>query len=239
MPFWKCLARLMFCVAFVSQAHAASVDCAKTPKPVAQRIGPYSFKAFCRIKGTGVNMHSVSHPMIVAPANAATTKWNALAAKTATTAFPHWGPGDFDSFDIAYTIGYASDRLISVHFELYANSAGSAYPTIAETDLNVKMPHATPLRVGDLFKVTPQWKAFMAAQLGAAFEKMAGMSPSAGGVSKNKLDSQSTDPAYWFIDAKDLTIETGDLVSVPNSDIKAAISWSALKPYLVANPPVH
>jgi hypothetical protein len=51
------------------------------------------------------------------------------------------------------------------------------------------------------------------------------------------LVSQATDPQYWFIDTKGLTIETGDL-GPPESDIKAAIGWAALKPHLVANAPV-
>jgi hypothetical protein len=88
-----------------------------------------------------------------------------------------------------------------------------------------------------LFKITPQWKTFMAGQLGAAFTKLAGMSLSDAGIAKDTLASQATDSRYWFIDAKGLTIETGDL-GPPNSDIKATISWATLKPYLAASAPV-
>jgi hypothetical protein len=58
------------------------------------------------------------------------------------------------------------------------------------------------------------------------------MSPTDAGISNDALASQATDPKYWFIDAKGLTIESGDLG--PNSDVRAAMSWAALKPYLAA-----
>jgi hypothetical protein len=224
-------------VAFGAQAQAASFDCQKGATKSATAIGAYSFKQVCQNKGAGAKEHSVSYPQIVS-GDAAAAKWNALAAKTATTAFADDGPSDFDTSDISYVVGTASAKLISVHFDFYANSAGTAHPTIAQADLNVTMPAAAPLKASDLFKITPQWKTFMAGQLGAAFTKMAGMSLSDASITNDTLTSQATDPQYWFIDAKGLTIETGDLVQAPNSDIKAIISWVALKPYLAARAPV-
>lgn len=137
MSFGKLFGAVVFGAALVSQAQAASVDCTKVakPAPASQQIGPYLFKAGCQIKGTGAHTHSVSWPMIATPANAATQKWNALAQKTATTTFADQGADDFDQSNITCTIGTASDRLISVHFDFYANSAGAAHPTIAQTDM--------------------------------------------------------------------------------------------------------
>jgi hypothetical protein len=223
--------------AFCSQAHAGGFDCQKHPAKPA-KIGAYMFRQVCHNSGKGDHAHSVSYPQIVS-ADPPAAKWNGLVAKTATTAFADQGPDNYDTADISYDIGIASAKLISVHFDLYENSDGTAHPTIAQSSLNVTMPAVTPLRATDLFKVTPQWKTFMAKQLSAAFTALAGMSTSDGGITNDTLTSQAADPRYWFIDAKGLTIETGDLVQAPNSDIKAAIPWAALKPYLVANPPVH
>jgi hypothetical protein len=222
-------------VGFGAQAQAASFDCQKGAAKPATTIGAHVFRQVCKSSGKGDHEHSVSYPQI---ASADAAKWNALAMKTATTAFADQGADDFDTSDIGYTIGTASAKLISVHFEFYANSAGTAHPTIAEADMNTTLPAAAPLRATDLFKVTPQWKAFMAKQLGAAFTKMAEMSLSDAGIANDTVTDQATNPAYWFIDAKGLTIETGDLVQSPNSDIKAMIPWAALKPYLAANAPV-
>jgi hypothetical protein len=232
----KLIAAALVVITLGAQAQAATFDCQKGAAKPATTIGAYSFKQICLNKGTGAHEHSVSYPQI-ASTGAAAVKWNALAAKTAKTAFADNSPDDFDTSDISYTIGAASAKLISVHFEFYANSAGTAHPTIAQADLNVIMPAVAPLRATDLFKVTPRWKAFMAGQLGGAFTKLAGMSLSDAGIQKDTLVSQATDPQYWFIDTKGLTIETGDL-GPPESDIKAAIGWAALKPHLVANAPV-
>ena len=232
----KFLAAMIFAVAFGGQARAAaSFDCQKSAAKPATTIGAYTFRQICRNSGKGLHEHSVSYPQIVSGGGAAAAKWNALAAKMATTAFADQGSDDFDTSDISYVIGTASAKLISVHFDLFANTAGTAHPTIAETNMNVTMPTSAPLRASDLFKITPQWKRFMAAQLGAAFKKLADMSPAEAGITDDTLSHQATDPKYWFIDAKGLTIETGD-VGPPNSDIRAAIPWAALKPYLAVSP---
>ncbi|HEY1836752.1 MAG TPA: hypothetical protein VGG36_03790 [Rhizomicrobium sp.] len=223
-------------VGFGAQAQAASFDCQKGAAKPATKIGAYSIKQVCHNTGRGENEASVSYPQIASP-DAAAAKWNALVMKTANTVFDDQGVDDFDTSDISYAIGTASAKLISVHFDLYENTAGTAHPTIALADMNTIMPQGVPLKASDLFKVTPQWKAFMAKQLGAAFTKMAEMSLSDAGITNDTVTSQATNPKYWFIDTKGLTIQTGDLVQAPNSDIEAAISWAALKPYLVANSP--
>lgn len=224
-------------VAFASGAQAAtSFDCQKAPAKAATKIGAYTFKQVCVNTGKGAKIHSTSYPQIVAT-DAASAKWNAMAMKTATTAFADDGPADFDTSDISYNIGTASAKLISVHYDFYANSEGTAHPTSAFTDTNTLMPSATPLKASDLFKITPQWKAFMAKQLGDGFVKIAGMSLKDASIDNAKLTDQATNPQYWFIDANGLTIETGDLVSQDNSDIEATISWAALKPYLAAGVP--
>jgi hypothetical protein len=233
----KFIGSVVLAVAFASGAQAAtSFDCQKGAAKPATKIGAYAFAQVCKTSGKGAKQHSVAYPQIAA-SDAASAKWNALAAKAATTAFADDGPDDFDTSDISYAVGTASAKLISVHFEFYANTDGTAHPTIAQADLNVTMPAAAPLKAADLFKITPQWKAFMAKQLGDAFVKMAGMSLSDASITNDTLTSQATNPQYWFIDAKGLTIETGDLVQAPNSDIKAMISWAALKPYLAAPVP--
>jgi hypothetical protein len=226
----------LLAVTLGSQAQAQSFDCQKGAAKPATTIGAYSFKQVCQNTGKGAKEHSVSYPQIVST-DAAAAKWNALMAKTAKTAFADQGPDDFDTSDISYAIGTASARLISVHFDFYGNSDGTAHPAIAQADVIATMPGAAPLKASDLFKVTPQWKAFMAKHLGDAFVKMAQMSLSDAGITNDTLTGQATNPQYWFIDAKGLTIETGDLVQAPNSDIKAMIPWAALKPYLGAPVP--
>lgn len=218
------------------EAQGASFDCQKGSAKPATTIGAYSFKQVCQNKGAGAREHSVSYPQI-ASKDAPAIKWNALAARTARTVFADNSPDDFDTSDISYSIGMASAKLISVHFDFYANSAGTAHPTTAQVNMTVRMPTVAPLRANDLFKVTPQWKTFMAGQLGAAFTKLAGMSLSDAGIANDTLVSQATDPKYWFIDAKGLTIETGDL-GPPNADIEATVAWAKLKPYLAAGAPV-
>jgi hypothetical protein len=222
--------------ALARQADGATFDCQKGAAKSATTIGVFSFKQICQSKGAGADAHSLSYPQIQS-ADAAATRWNALAAKTAKTVFADNSPDEFDTSDISYSIGTASAKLISVHFDFYANTAGTAHPTIAQSDMNVTMPIAAPLRASELFKSTPQWKRFMAGQLGAAFTKLAGMSLSDAGIQMDTLAGQATNPRYWYIDAKGLTIETGDL-GPPNSDVKATISWAALKPYLAASAPV-
>jgi hypothetical protein len=228
---------LIAAAALGAQAQAASFDCQKGATKPATKLGIYTFKQVCENEGAGAHEHSVGYPQI-ASTDSAASKWNALAAKTAKTAFTENGPDDFDTSDISYAVGAATAKLISVHFDFFANTAGTAHPTIAQADLNVTMPTAAALKASDLFKITPQWKTFMAGQLGAAFTKLAGVSLSDAGIQKDTLTTQATDPRYWFIDARGLTIETGDLVQAPNSDVKATISWAKLKPYLAANAPV-
>lgn len=214
-------------VALGSAAQAQSFDCQKAAAKPATKIGAYTFRQVCKNTGRGDHEQSVSYPQIVG-GDAAAAKWNALAAKTAQSQYQD----GFDTADVSYNVGIASAKLISVHFDSYANTQGTAHPTTGFVDMNVTMPAAAPLKASDLFKVTPQWKAFMAKQLGDGFVKIAGMSLKDASIDNAKLTSQATDPEYWFIDAKGLTIETGDLVDSPNSDIEATISWAALKPYL-------
>lgn len=224
-------------LAFGSTAQAAKFDCQDGKAKPATIIGAYTFKQVCQNKGAGAKEHSVGYPQIVS-GDPAAVKWNAAVAKTATTVFAEQGASDFDTSDISYFIGTASAKLISVHFEFYANTAGTAHPSIAVAHMNTVLPAGAPLKVTDLFKITPQWKAFMANQLGAAFTQLSGMSVKDAGIENDTLVSQATDPGNWFIDAKGLNIETGDLVSAPNSDVKATIGWAALKPYLAAGAPV-
>jgi hypothetical protein len=136
--------------------------------------------------------------------------------------------------NISYTIGAASAHLISVHYELNGQGARAVF---AESDFVALMPAATPLKPSDLFKVTPQWKAFLAAQTNAAFKAMVGQTFVEQGTSNDAVIKFVTDPAYWFIDAKGLTIDATQLLPPPQPDIKATIPWAALKPYLAANAP--
>lgn len=226
----------MLAVAFAFGAHAAAFDCQDgKPKP-ATIIGAYTFKQVCRNTGKGAKEHAVGYPQIVS-SDAVAAKWNAAIAKSATALFADQDAGDFDTSDISYSIGSASPKLISVHFEFYANSAGTAHPTIAVAHMNTVLPAGAPLKAADLFKITPAWKTFMGNQLGMAFTQLSGMAPKDAGVENDTLVTQATDPKDWFIDAHGLNIETGDL-GPPNSDVKATVAWAALKPYLVAGAPV-
>jgi hypothetical protein len=228
----------LLAVAFGSGAQAAAFDCQDGKAKPATTIGAYSFKQVCQNKGAGKKEHSVAYPQIIS-GDATAAKWNAAVAKTATTVFADQGASDFDTSDISYSIGTASAKLISLHFEFYANTEGTAHPSIAVAHMNTVLPMGAPLKATDMFKVTPQWKTFMANQLGAAFTQLSGMSVKDAGIENDTLVSQATDPGNWLIDAKGLNIETGDLVSAPNSDVKATVSWAALKPYLAANAPAQ
>lgn len=222
-------------VAFGTGAQAAAFDCQDGKAKPATPVGAYSFKQVCQNKGAGKKEHSVSYPQIVSNDPVA-AKWNAAVVKTTTTVFADQGASDFDTSDVSYSIGNATAKLISVHFEFYANSAGTAHPTIAVAHMNTVLPSGAALKATDLFKVTPQWKTFMANQLGAAFTHLSGMSPKDASIEQDTLVTQATDPNNWYIDGKGLNVETGDL-GPPNSDVKATIAWSALKHYLVANAP--
>ncbi len=238
----KIVAAAILTVALVSQAQAATFDCQDgAPKP-ATKIGTYTFRQVCQNKGAGAKEHSISFPQIVSNSDPAAAKWNALVAKTAATVFADQGPNDFDMSDISYSLGTPSPQLISIHFEFYANSAGTAHPSIALADMNTVMPAVVRLKASDLFGGTPLsislWRTFMGNQLRVAFTQLSGMTLKDAGVENDTITAQATDPKYWFIDTKGLAIETGDLVSAPNSDVKAFIPWAALKPYLLPNAPV-
>lgn len=227
----KVLVIAVAAVALALPVRAQTFDCQKGAAKAATKIGAYTFKQVCQDKGSGAAMHSVAYPQIVSN-DAAAAKWNALSAHIAAKLKE--GTDDYYAVNISYTIGSASAHLISVHFQLDGQGARAVS---AQSDLNTAMPAAAPLAAGDLFKVTPQWKAFMAGRLGAAFKTTTGQSPGEAGIADGAVAAQAADPKYWFIDAGGLTIEASDLLPPPEPVIAAAIAWTALKPYLATPVP--
>lgn len=214
-----------------TSAQAQSFDC-QQGAPKTEKIGAYTFKQVCQTKGAGDQRHSIGYPQIASDDPSA-AKWNALAAKAAAALKE--GTDDYYSVNITYKIGTASAHLISVHYELNGQGARAVF---AESDFVALMPAAAPLKASDLFKVTPQWKAFLAAQANAAFKASVGQTFTEQGTSNDAVTKFVTDPTYWFFDAKGLTVDQTQLLPPPQPDITATIPWSALKPYLAAGVPV-
>ncbi|MBY0431543.1 MAG: lysozyme inhibitor LprI family protein, partial [Rhodospirillales bacterium] len=186
----------------------------------------------------GWETRQLSFPRIDQPANPAAKAWNRLTDERAQSAVAEWDEGQDE--EINFKINLASPVLVSVSFTNWTYPHGAAHGMWGTGGIHMLMEQGRLLKAEDVFDRTKPWVTALAKMCDAALRKMTQDNPEAYEGTPVKLAEMVADPTSWEI------TETGmDVVFPPYSVGPYSLSgeteefpWTALKPYLVAHPPV-
>lgn len=172
-------------------------------------------------------------PVIDAPGNSAAQRFNALAAQQR-----RFGAADHTEESTQYAIAYAGKSLISVRFETYDFTPGTAHPNGGVKALNVLMTSGEPLTALDLFKAGSGWEDALTdlalASLAPAFAEVGDDPP------RDLVRSAAIRPQAWVISDDDLTllINGDDLGSAAPLGIQEVkIPWAQLRRFIRPDAP--
>lgn len=177
--------------------------------------------------------YRLSWPSIDAPANAAAQRFNSLAMQQR-----RFDAADLTEESTQYAISYAGKSLISVRFETYDYTPGSAHPNGGVRALNVLMNTGEPLKALDVFKAGSGWEDALAdramAGLADAFADLGQEPP------RDSVRAAAIRPEGWLINDSDLTIlvssdSLGGAYPIGPQEVK--IPWDQLKRYLRPDAP--
>ena len=177
--------------------------------------------------------YRLAWPTIDAPGNAAAKRFNALAARQR-----RFGAADHTEESTQYAITYAGKSLISVRFETYDNTPGSAHPNGGVKALNVLMTTGEPLKALDVFKAGSGWEEALTdramAGLADAFAELNQDPP------RDLVRSAALRPEAWQINDTELTLLlSGDSLggAYPIGPQEVKIPWDQLKRVLRPDAP--
>lgn len=172
-------------------------------------------------------------PVIDAPGNAAAQRFNALAAQQR-----RFDAADHTEESTQYAIAYAGKSLISVRFETYDFTPGTAHPNGGVKALNVLMTTGEPLKALDIFKAGSGWEEALTdgamAGLAPAFAELGEAPP------RDRVRSAAIRPEAWIIRDGDLTLlingdSLGGAYSIGTQEIK--IPWANLQRFVRPDAP--
>jgi uncharacterized protein len=182
----------------------------------------------------------VGVPRLLEPAGPGAERFNAATAAWGARFFRAGRDADTETYASA-EVRHAGPRLISLQFEVSTYPLGAAHPQAGHSSLNWLVREGRPLAAADLFKPEAAWRSALA---GLALERL-----HAEGFAKDepfaiedprKLLDTTSDPVNWVLTPDALAVQFGAYAVGPYSDGAPliAVPWSALKPHLVADPPL-
>jgi uncharacterized protein len=140
-----------------------------------------------------------------------------------------------------YGFGYlsltASQRMISISIDEYFYPHGAAHGQPSSTILHWLLKENRPLKTSDVFDERKPWRAFLNRFCFNVLSKQEGYFVD----TIDKLGDMPSDPGRWFFTDKGLSINFNpyEVASYADGEPEVVVPWSALKPFLVADPAIR
>lgn len=224
-------------------------------------VGPYSFVTLERFRAEKtkdedtrarfpVYSTTTATPRLVAPAGPEADAFNA-EMKTWTDAY--FAPpdpkkpkedGDMDTdtdFSGSVVFNYAGPTLISLQQMNYLYGLGAAHGMMGATSVTWLWREKRAMKADDLFKPGSNWQPALARMVLDELHKKDLAKDEPFQIKDPKDIRQTTDdPRNWIIEPGSFGVQFGqyEVASYAEGMPVIELPWSALKPYLVANPPL-
>lgn len=175
----------------------------------------------------------IRYPRIDGQQTPQAQRFNRLVAQS-----PQFRPDQNTNETVRYTISYAGPELISVRFDMNADTPGAAQNNTNVKAVNVVMATGQPLSAADVFKPNSGWENFLTqravADLAHQYADYNFTPPS------RDVHETVTRPNLWLITAQSLVLLFPPLSfggSYDMASAQVAIPWTDLRPYLNPNAP--
>ena len=216
-----------------------------------QKIGPFVFQRVEINKTTPVDKNSTGVAMLGDDAPNTVTadvdypridgdtpvaqKFNSLVAQA-----PRFKAEDNTEESVKYKIAYAGPDLISVRFDMYDNTIGTAHPNTGAKAINFNIKTLAPLKAEDVFKAGSGWEDFLAARAAASVTKtLKAMDETYPAIAPAELRAAAADPANWAITDNALVLVFSEeaMGSHAVGQQEASVPWADLKRFLSPTAP--
>ncbi|MGE0046667.1 MAG: hypothetical protein AB7J28_08800 [Hyphomonadaceae bacterium] len=175
----------------------------------------------------------IRFPRIDDSASPQAARFNALVAQQ-----PQYRLEDQTEEQVSYRIAYAGPQLISVRFDTYENTLGSAHPNTGARAVTVVMTTGQPLTAADVFRAGSGWEDFLVQRATQALTRQFrdyDFTPS-----ERDVRDSVTKPHLWLVTERGLVLLFPPLsFSGPRIDEAAEVEvpWADLARYLNPNAP--
>jgi uncharacterized protein YecT (DUF1311 family) len=218
---------------------------ARDARNAVQKLGGYTFQRMELVNANPVSAavaeasglgefapaaitRDIRFPRIDGPQTPAIQRFNELAAQQ-----PQYRLEDATNEVVDYSIAFAGPELVSVRFDISADTLGAAHPNSTSKAVTVLMAQRRALGVADVFVADSGWQDFLTERAVADIARQFredGFTPP-----ERDVRETATKPHLWLITEAGLTIlfppySFGAPYVMGGVDV--SISWSDLRPYL-------
>lgn len=223
---------------------------AQDARNAVQEVGGYTFQRMELVDATPVTAeiaeasglgedapHAIERdirfPRIDGPQTPEIQRFNELVAQQ-----PQFRLEDATNESVDYQIAYAGPELVSVRFEMSADTLGAAHPNNTTKAVTVMMREGRPLQEGDVFQPDSGWQDFLTQRavrdIARQFSDYDFTPP------ERDVRESATKPHLWLVTERGLVIlfppySFGGPYALGGADV--TIPWSELRPYLNPNAP--
>ncbi len=216
---------------------------ARDARGAVQEIGGYVFQRMELVNATPVTeevaeamgdaapaaiTRDIRFPRIDGPQTPAIQRFNELAAQQ-----PQYRFEDATNESVDYRIAFAGTELISVRFDLSADTLGAAHPNSTAKAVTVLMTEGRALAQTDVFAANSDWRRFVTQRAVAEITRQYredDFTPP-----ERDVQESATKPHLWLVTERGLTIlfppySFGAPYVMGGTEV--TIPWADLRPYL-------
>lgn len=173
-------------------------------------------------------VRDIRFPRIDGPQTPEIQRFNELAAQA-----PQFRLEDATNETVDYRISYAGPELISVRFDMAADTLGAAHGSSTSKAVTVLMQEGRPLEATDVFRAGSNWERFLTERAVAEIARQYredGFTPP-----ERDVRESVTKPHLWLIGERGLTLlfppySFGAPYVMGGTEV--TIPWADLRPYL-------